>query len=814
MTRPTTTGALDTELSIRPVRADDHEPIRTLMGAALGGGPTGENTAAFFEWKHQENPFGQSPGLVAHADGRLVGVRLFLRWELRAGDRTLHAVRAVDTATDPEFQGQGIFRRLTLGLLQQLDEGGDLDLVFNTPNANSRPGYLKMGWQDVGSIPVKLSPVRPLALLRGVRAARATTASAATRDLPAHEHEPSGPTLRTCPFESALTVLTDREQEVRTLLAEPVGARPAHAAEPRVPQVALRPGPGARLPLRRHRVRRRAHGSRVRPGTSPRAAHRVHPRRRRRRGRRRAIVPAAVGGGPPGGCRPRPACTAPGTGRTTSAPAAATSACPGRGSGWCPTHAVTRHRRARPGVVAALPRGPGGVLTMLRRVPRRSLALYAVRRWAFLRRGLRPAGAGGGGAVDVRRVRRSRRRPGARPRQRYLVTRTGRDGDPWLVKLMMIALVSKLVATVARYLMAFVLYNGVTDGYDYDFEGIRLAESYRQGQFDADIGRPLVGTGFIRVLTGRLYMITGPSVYVAYVFFALLGFWGFYFLYKAFRVAVPDGEHRRYAILVMFLPSMLFWPSGLGKEAWMMLGIGLTALGAARLLSGYRHWAPGLLLGLTATALVRPHITAALFIGIAAAMILRKSLRPQTALTPLVRLGSIAAVVAVGFYMVSMAASFLEMDDVSVSGLDAAMASQQERTGQGGSEFAPVAVNSPLDLPLAAFSVAVPSLRLRGRQPADAAGRPRRAALLLGLVALRCPRRSARARLRTQPYLILCLVYTLLFVYAFSNFSNFGILTRQRVQVLPFVLVFLALPRPPPLRRTPAHHIATARGES
>lgn len=219
MTRPTTTGALDTELSIRPVRADDHEPIRTLMGAALGGGPTGENTAAFFEWKHQENPFGQSPGLVAHADGRLVGVRLFLRWELRAGDRTFHAVRAVDTATDPEFQGRGIFRRLTLGLLQQLDEGGDLDLVFNTPNANSRPGYLKMGWQDVGSIPVKLSPVRPLALLRGVRAARATTASAATRDLPAHEHEPSGPTLRTCPFESALTVLTDREQEVRTLLA-------------------------------------------------------------------------------------------------------------------------------------------------------------------------------------------------------------------------------------------------------------------------------------------------------------------------------------------------------------------------------------------------------------------------------------------------------------------------------------------------------------------------------------------------------------------------------------------------------------------
>ena len=169
------------------------------MGAALGGGPTGENTAAFFEWKHQENPFGPSPGLVAHADGRLVGVRLFLRWELRAGERTFHAVRAVDTATDPEFQGRGIFRRLTLGLLQQLDEGGDLDLVFNTPNANSRPGYLKMGWQDVGSIPVKLSPVRPVALLRGVRAAGRRLPRPRRGTCRPTSDEPSGPTLGRAP---------------------------------------------------------------------------------------------------------------------------------------------------------------------------------------------------------------------------------------------------------------------------------------------------------------------------------------------------------------------------------------------------------------------------------------------------------------------------------------------------------------------------------------------------------------------------------------------------------------------------------------
>ena len=44
------------------------------------------------------------------------------------------------------------------------------------------------------------------------------------------------------------------------------------------------------------------------------------------------------------------------------------------------------------------------------------------------------------------------------------------------------------------------------------------------------------------------------------------------------------------------------------------------------------------------------------------------------------------------------------------------------------------------------------------------------------------------------PFVVLCLVYSALFVYGFSSFANFGVLTRQRVQVFPFLLVLLALP--------------------
>jgi hypothetical protein len=58
---------------------------------------------------------------------------------------------------------------------------------------------------------------------------------------------------------------------------------------------------------------------------------------------------------------------------------------------------------------------------------------------------------------------------------------------------------------------------------------------------------------------------------------------------------------------------------------------------------------------------------------------------------------------------------------------------------------------------------------------------------------------AVRESLRT-PYLIFCATYVVLFVYGFSSFANFGILVRQRVQVLPFLLVMLAMP-PIRLRR-------------
>ena len=141
-----------TQLTLRRAEPDDDAQILSLLQASLGWVPD-DLFARFFEWKHRESPFGVSPAWVAADGERVVGFRTFMKWEFDYEGRVHHAVRAVDTATHPDYQGRGIFSRLTRAAIDEIRPEG-VDFVFNTPNANSRPGYLKMGWQIVGRLPV------------------------------------------------------------------------------------------------------------------------------------------------------------------------------------------------------------------------------------------------------------------------------------------------------------------------------------------------------------------------------------------------------------------------------------------------------------------------------------------------------------------------------------------------------------------------------------------------------------------------------------------------------------------------------------
>lgn len=145
---------------IRNAIANDIPGIVALLKISLGESlmPKSES---FWNWKHNDNPFGPSPVLVALENDEIIGLRAFMRWEWRINDTIMKAVRAVDTATHPNHQGKGIFKKLTLAVVDECRSEG-VHFIFNTPNAQSMPGYVKMGWMKLGKMRVQVSPVFPL----------------------------------------------------------------------------------------------------------------------------------------------------------------------------------------------------------------------------------------------------------------------------------------------------------------------------------------------------------------------------------------------------------------------------------------------------------------------------------------------------------------------------------------------------------------------------------------------------------------------------------------------------------------------------
>ena len=153
-------------LTTRLATDADIPAILELVSRSLGEGNI-PRSIDYWRWKHVDNPFGRSPCLLSEADGRIAGLRAFMRWSWSSAGRPVPAVRAVDTATHPDWRGKGIFSRLTLALVEQMKAEG-VAFVFNTPNAQSRPGYLKMGWTSLGRTSLRVRLARPLRVARTV----------------------------------------------------------------------------------------------------------------------------------------------------------------------------------------------------------------------------------------------------------------------------------------------------------------------------------------------------------------------------------------------------------------------------------------------------------------------------------------------------------------------------------------------------------------------------------------------------------------------------------------------------------------------
>jgi hypothetical protein len=366
------------------------------------------------------------------------------------------------------------------------------------------------------------------------------------------------------------------------------------------------------------------------------------------------------------------------------------------------------------------------------------------------------------------------------------------EGDPRLAMIVMVGLVAKLLAALVRYYVAFVVYHGGTDAAKYDETARQLAPDFRRFIFTTDIGK-IIGTGFGRILTGIVYAIFGAGTIGGFLVFSWLGFLGLLLFARAFRIGVPDGDGRRYLLLVLFLPSLLYWPSAIGKEAWMMLGLGLCSYGIACLFRRRSSGALVLALGLFAVLMMRPHLSLILFVGLVFALLVRRAPARNYA-APLFRVLALGALLALGLFLASQTASFLGQESLTAESVNVELSQTETQTGEGGSAFTPVKVTTPFHMVPAFVTVFFRPFVFETGNPQGLLTAAE-GVLLFGLcVASRKRLRAIPRLVRSTPYVAFCVGYVLAFVFAFSSFGNFGILARQRVQALPLLLALLAIP--------------------
>jgi hypothetical protein len=366
------------------------------------------------------------------------------------------------------------------------------------------------------------------------------------------------------------------------------------------------------------------------------------------------------------------------------------------------------------------------------------------------------------------------------------------DKQPAIVSIVMAGLVVKFLGVLARYWIGLQVY-GRSDATEYVLWGKRIAPGLRHFEV-MDIGR-LRGTNFIRLITGIVFAITPASEMVGFFVFGFMSFVGVLFFWRAFKRAFPNTNDLKYLQILVLLPSLAFWPSSIGKDAWMVLGTGIASYGVACILTNRTvvGWV-SFIAGMYAVLMVRPHVGIALMGGLVIAEVFRTRGSQGAARAGL----SIILIVFFGGIVMSSAAAFLGIENWNKASVNQELEDVGDRTGQGGSQFTPTPVNSPVQFPLGAFTVLMRPMPYEAGSPQEMLSAFENVAILVILI-LSAPRLwNALRHSRRRPYVLYCLGAIIIFVVEYSSFSNFALIARQRTTITALFLVFLCLPQKPP----------------
>ena len=378
----------------------------------------------------------------------------------------------------------------------------------------------------------------------------------------------------------------------------------------------------------------------------------------------------------------------------------------------------------------------------------------------------------------------------------FLCTRAPRDVR--LRRILILALLIKLLFSGPRYYFNEVYYKGEGDAGRYDQAGGFLVENLQTtGQFTIK-GSELAGfpseTRIVGYFTGCLYLIFGASNFGGYLVFSWLSWIGLLFFFRAFQIAQPNAPPYLAAMCIFFFPSMLFWPSSIGKDALMVFLIGLLTMGSARLLTGRKPLVGLLWIALAGgfMAEIRPHIVAISAVALMASALAS----PKRDVGRRGAVGRLAVVILLIPVLVSLIGRIDTVMGTSAGGstsIESAFNENVDRTQIGGSAFAATPVRTPIDIPQATISVLYRPFVYEARSvPVLLSALEGTLLLVLTVLGFRWLWRIGPVMYRS-PFAAFCGTYVLAFVIAFSSIANAGILSRQRVQMYPLLMLLACI---------------------
>ena len=129
--------------------------VAGLMARVWGERPADEE----LEWFYERNPVRPASVLLAEDDGKVVATVAIAFVRMTIAGEALEVGMPLRVATDPDYQGRGIFAQLQAENEERV-RGLGVRLLLTVPNAASTPVFLrKLGW----------SPLPPLRLWARLR---------------------------------------------------------------------------------------------------------------------------------------------------------------------------------------------------------------------------------------------------------------------------------------------------------------------------------------------------------------------------------------------------------------------------------------------------------------------------------------------------------------------------------------------------------------------------------------------------------------------------------------------------------------------